>query len=147
MGNILCEHCTGECCNYIALPIDEPETKRDFDDMRWYLMHGGITVFVEDGDWYIQFRSVCRHLQADYRCGVYETRPQICREYKARDCDYSGGDYEYDHLFTEPEQIVAHAKEHFAEERAAAPRKKTRKKAPRRKHGGIKETLTQLGVR
>lgn len=147
MGNVLCEHCTGECCKYIALPIDEPETKRDFDDMRWYLMHGGITLFVEDGDWYIQFRSTCRHLQEDHRCGIYETRPQICREYKAHECDYAGGDYQYDHLFTEPEQIVAFAKKHFAGQRAAKTSNTRKKKKAGRKRIGLQEIFTQLNVR
>ena len=31
MGSIHCEHCTGHCCNYLALPLDEPTTMRDFD--------------------------------------------------------------------------------------------------------------------
>lgn len=139
MGGILCEHCTGECCNYIALPIDEPENKRDFDDMRWYLMHEGITVFVEEGDWYVQFRARCRNLQPDFRCGIYETRPKICREYKAGDCDYGGGDYSYDHLFTKPEQIEAYAKEQLKR----APSKRRRKKKTG-KPSHAKPLLTQL---
>ena len=114
MGCVLCEQCTAACCHYIALPIDEPDTRRDFDDIRWYLMHEGVTVFVEEGDWYIQFRTRCRNLQPDFKCGVYETRPAICREYKAKDCDYEGGDYTYDHLFTEPEQIATFSKIHFS---------------------------------
>ncbi|RMF80705.1 MAG: YkgJ family cysteine cluster protein, partial [Planctomycetota bacterium] len=38
MPGILCEHCTGFCCRYIALPIEEPETRQDYDDIRWYLL-------------------------------------------------------------------------------------------------------------
>ena len=126
MGSVLCEHCTGECCQYIALPIEEPEDKGDFDDIRWYLMHEGITVFVEEGAWYIQFRARCRNLQADFRCGVYEKRPNICREYESGDCDYAGGDYSYDYLFTEPQQIEEHMKEHLKEKTTANGRKKRR---------------------
>ena len=133
MGCVLCEHCTGECCRYIALPIDEPETRRDFEDIRWYLMHEGVTVFVEEGYWYIQIRTKCRHLQADFRCGVYETRPTICREYKAEDCDYVGGDYRYEHLFSSPEQIADFAKKHFNEQRAARRRKRASLGSGRRK--------------
>ncbi len=101
MGSVLCEHCTGACCRYIALPIEEPTTRRDFDDIRWYLMHKGITVFVEDDEWFIQISADCRNLLPNNMCGAYETRPEICREYKAKDCDYSGGDYRYEiHLTT-----------------------------------------------
>ncbi len=105
MISILCEHCTAACCRYIALPLDRPRTARDYDDIRWYLMHQGISVFVEDGDWYVQFQTRCKNLLADNRCGIYDSRPEICREYEPGECDYSGGTYEYEHLFTHPQQI------------------------------------------
>lgn len=105
MGSILCEHCTAACCRYIALPLDKPRTPRDYDDIRWYLMHQNILVFVEDGDWYIQFQTRCKNLAPDNRCGIYETRPEICREYEPGECDYAGGAYDYEHLFTHPQQI------------------------------------------
>ena len=105
MGSILCEHCTAACCRYIAIPIDTPKNKRDYDDIRWYLMHEGITVFVEEDEWYCQFQTTCRNLGLDNRCTVYDTRPEICAEYKAQDCDYVGGTYGYEQLFTHPKAI------------------------------------------
>lgn len=108
MGSILCEHCPGACCRYLALPLDQPTTTRDYDDIRWYLMHEDVTVFVEEGDWYIQYQTRCRNLGADNLCTIYETRPEICEEYKPNGCDYSGGTYGYDHLFTHPKQIEAY---------------------------------------
>ena len=118
MGSVLCEHCTGVCCRYIALPIDKPTTRRDFDDMRWYVMHEGISVFVEDGDWYIQIAAPCRNLQPDNRCAIYDTRPAICREYKAADCDYEGGDYHYENIFRTPEQVEKYAAKKLGRKRA-----------------------------
>ena len=85
--------------------MDKPSTKRDYDDIRWYLMHENIIVFVEEGDWYIQFQTRCRNLGADNLCTIYETRPEICREYQPRDCDYAPGNYGYDELFTHPKQL------------------------------------------
>ena len=117
MGSIHCEHCTGHCCRYLAVPLDKPQAARDFDDMRWYLMHEGTTIFVEDGDWYLQFATTCRHLTLDNICGIYQTRPKICREYKAGDCDYAGGSYEYDHLFTHVDQIEAYTREFLSKQR------------------------------
>ena len=108
MGCVLCEHCTAACCRYLALPLDSPRSTRDYDDMRWYLMHEGISIFVEEGDWYVQLQAKCKNLAADNRCGVYETRPAICREYEAKDCDYSGKPYGYDQLFTHPSQLEAY---------------------------------------
>ncbi len=105
MGSILCEHCVAYCCRYIALPIETPTDKSDFDDVRWYLLHEGVTVFVEKGDWYICLQSVCRHLQSDFRCGIYDARPRICREYSTENCDYHSGDYGWDAHFTCPEHL------------------------------------------
>jgi len=106
MGCLLCEQCAAACCRYIALPIDKPRTPRDYDDIRWYLMHEGVSVFVEDGDWYCQFQTRCRNLALDNRCSIYESRPHICRDYEPGDCDYAGGTYGYDHYFTHPKQIA-----------------------------------------
>ena len=59
----LCEYCTAKCCHYFALAIDEPVNRRDFDFIRWYLLHDGATVFVEGEDWYLLFTrpvSICK---------------------------------------------------------------------------------------
>ncbi len=137
MGSVLCEHCNGQCCRYLALPIDKPKTRRDFDDIRWYLLHRNVLVFVEDGDWYIQFTTPCRHLGADHRCGIYDRRPAICREYATAECDYRAGEYEYDLLFTEPEQIEAFARRFIRERRLRARRRTSgRRQSPTRASRG-----------
>ena len=112
MPAILCEHCTAACCNYIALPIDKPETRDEFEDLRWFLLHERIAVFVEDGQWYISFVTPCRHLQADNRCGIYATRPKICRSYSTDNCDYHSGDYGWEQHFTAAEHLDAYRREH-----------------------------------
>ncbi len=81
MSDCLCDRCAGLCCRYFALPIDNPETRRDYDNIRWYLLHEKVVVFVEDGQWFIGILNKCKALQPDNRCGVYETRPKICRGY------------------------------------------------------------------
>ena len=103
-GANLCEHCTAKCCRYFALPIDKPQTEQDFDYLRWYLLHDRASVFLEDGDWYLLVHTVCKHLQGDHRCGIYYTRPQICRDYTTDECEYEDA-WTYDHYFETPEQI------------------------------------------
>ena len=49
-------------------------------------------------------RVPCPHLGAK-GCGIYDTRPQICRSYSTDNCDYHGGDYNYDHLFTSADDL------------------------------------------
>lgn len=112
MPSILCEHCTAACCRYIALPVDEPESHAEFEDIRWFLLHEEISVFVEDGDWYISMHTPCRHLQPDHRCGIYETRPKICRTYTTEACDYHSGDYGWEHHFTCPEHLDEYIRTH-----------------------------------
>ena len=105
-GKSQCEKCTGLCCRYFALPIETPETRDDFDDIRWYLCHKDVTVFVEDGDWYVNIKNKCRHLsEKDYRCLIYEKRPKICRKYKHADCDFVEGEYDYELHFTNDKEM------------------------------------------
>src|SRR5687768_620459 len=87
-GECLCEHCTAKCCRYFALPLDTPEARKDFDTLRWFLLHQRTSIFVDDGTWYLLVHTECRRLQADGRCGIYETRPQICRAYSTKNCEY-----------------------------------------------------------
>ena len=137
----LCDECVALCCRYFAFAIEKPKTKRDFDDVRWYMLHEDTIIFVEDGEWYIQVNRKCKELQPDNRCGIYHGRPAICRGYKTGDCDWHGDEYEYDHLFTEPEQIELYAREYLAKQRKrrSAARKKpgaataARKKRPARR--------------
>ena len=87
-GDVLCDHCTAKCCRYFALPMDEPTTLEDWEFIRWYLLHDAATVFKEDDTWYLLVHTVCKHLQSDNRCGIYHTRPLICREYSTDNCEY-----------------------------------------------------------
>ncbi len=107
-GEVLCDYCTAKCCRYFALPIDTPDTAEDFDFIRWYLLHDRATVFTDDDVWYLLVHTTCRHLRDDHLCGIYETRPQICRDYTTDACEYDG-DWTYDRYFETPEQIDEYA--------------------------------------
>ncbi len=107
-GENLCDHCTAKCCHYFALPIDEPTERRDFDFIRWYLLHDRASVFVDDDIWYLLVHTTCKHLRDDYRCGIYETRPRICRDYTTDSCEFEN-DWCYERYFETPEQIAEYA--------------------------------------
>ena len=86
-GLIPCLACT-QCCHYVAIEIDTPETRKDFDHIRWYLYHPGIEVYIDHDDkWNVLFHSRCEQLEHDGKCAVYEHRPIICREYSERTCE------------------------------------------------------------
>lgn len=110
----LCHKCIGLCCRYVALPIDTPKTRGDFDDIRWYLTHKGVTIFVEKKSWYVSVDNTCRHLSAkDYRCKIYDKRPRICKGYKHVDCELTKGEYDYDLYFTNDRQMEEYMKVKF----------------------------------
>ena len=127
-----CEKCTGLCCRYFALPIDTPEDKGDYDDIRWFLCHKDITVFVEDGDWYININNKCRHLsEKDNRCRIYNNRPRICREYSHADCDFVEGEDDYELHFVNDKQMEEYIKIKFGNN--ATEMQKAKKKNKKRK--------------
>lgn len=127
-GKVSCYKCTGLCCRYFALPIETPKTKEDYDDIRWYLCHKGISVFVEDGDWYINIKNVCKHLADDYTCRIYNKRPRICRQYTPQDCDLAEGEYDYTLHFTSDKQMDEYIKARFDNNASKKRKKKTGKK-------------------
>ncbi len=107
-GAALCSHCTAKCCRYFALPIDPPKTARDWDFVRWYLMHEGASLFREEGTWYLMVHAECQNLESDNRCAVYETLPQVCREYSIKDCEYED-DWLYEQYLETAEQAAEYA--------------------------------------
>ncbi len=107
-GESPCDYCTGKCCRYFSLPIDEPRTWDDFDTIRWYLAHGRSLIYVHEETWYLLVYSDCQYLLPDNRCGIYHDRPQICREYSAAECEYDD-DWSFEKAFETPEQIWEYA--------------------------------------
>lgn len=107
-GDVLCAYCTGKCCRYYSLAIDTPTEWKDFDHMRWYVMHGRTSIFVDGDEWYLCVNGDCQYLLPDNRCGNYENRPQICRDYTFTECEFDGKGV-YDKFFESPEQLWEYA--------------------------------------
>lgn len=79
------------CCTYVSLEIDAPKTETDYDVIRWYLAHKNINIYIDDDDlWYFLVDAVCENL-GPAGCAIYEDRFQICRNYKASECEKSLG--------------------------------------------------------
>ncbi len=112
----------------MALPINEPETPGDFNDIRWFLLHEGISVFVEDGDWYVQVDNPCKALTSKGLCSVYENRPRICRKYNLAECEHTNPDGKWEVLFKTPEDCTAYEKKYLREKRRKAARRRRSRK-------------------
>ena len=78
----------GLCCSYIAVAIDGPVSAKAATEILWHLYHEGVSIYRDgDNEWMVQFESRCRHLLDDNKCGIYEQRPHICREYSEESCE------------------------------------------------------------
>jgi uncharacterized protein len=100
----LCSNCD-ECCRYVALQIDKPTTKTEYQNIIWLLLHENVGVYIDyDNDWFVEFITPCKKLK-NKLCSDYNNRPKICRDYSQEDCTY------YNH---EPvEKIYFHNEQEF----------------------------------
>lgn len=103
-----CAEC-GLCCTYVAIEVDGPSTAKRATELLWYLYHQEVSLYVNDDDWMVQFETTCRFLTADRRCGVYATRPHICREFSDQDCEINTGDD--GHTFYTPAAFMDYLKQ------------------------------------
>jgi uncharacterized protein len=86
-----CSYCaTTKCCTYITQVIPTPRSKADFDHLLWQVAHENVEVMKDGDGWHLLIRTKCAHLQNDGRCGIYETRPKLCRDYSNTNCEFSG---------------------------------------------------------
>lgn len=71
--NTLCEKCKGACCETWAISNSDPAVAEP--------VHGRMAVAsAVDGLLFLKCR--CSHLTVEGRCGVYKTRPVLCRTFE-----------------------------------------------------------------
>ncbi len=111
---VTCDKCTGICCRYIAVPLDDPDNERDVSDIRWFLLHENVAVYIDDDDdWFIEFKTKCKQLKENNMCGIYEDRPTMCREHKLDECEMNGEGDPWVHYFDTPEKFLAYMDKHY----------------------------------
>jgi len=98
---LTCDDCAGECCSYVAVELEKPKCKDDFEDMIYYLLHEGvkISVVIHEGEpetWYLEFAGRCRHLDDKGWCTIYKHRPKVCRDHKVEECEHHDPDSFHD---------------------------------------------------
>lgn len=117
----ICVRCTG-CCRYVTVEIVKPRSKEKIELYTWYLLHKNVQIYIDnDGAWNLLFITPCTKLGTDGRCGIYATRPKICKEYSPKSCSRTGKDHT--HLFMTPDAL-----HDFLEEEKKKRKKKTSKK-------------------
>jgi len=84
-----CRHeCKGRCCRYITIQISAPRDKIDMEEIRWFLAHRDISVYVVSRRWNVEVRNRCKYLNSRNLCDIYEKRPEICSLYDFESCEY-----------------------------------------------------------
>lgn len=108
-------------------------TPREHDQVRWYLLHESVVVWVQDGEWHLEVRVPCRHLQPDNRCGIYDRRPDICREYGWPEgtCELFEEDLHFQLYFDSAESFEAWSKAELQKRERRLARRRERERAAR----------------
>ena len=85
-----CSRCTNsKCCTYTTEAIGEaPRSKADFEHLLWQVSHENIEIYKDEDGWFLLIQGRCEHLGPGGVCGIYEQRPQICRDYDNDWCEF-----------------------------------------------------------
>ena len=110
-----CSFCEGsKCCTYITQQIDTPRSKSDFDYLLWQTSHKDVQVYKDEDGWFLLVNRSCMHLQKDGRCGIYETRPIICREHTNDYCEFdSNAEDDFDLFFDGYHSLLEYCRKRF----------------------------------
>ena len=110
-----CDHCVQSiCCTYITHQIDTPRSMEDFDYLLWQVSHENVALFKDEDGWFISMTARCAHLMPNGMCGIYDKRPQICREHSNECCEFDGpAEEDFDLYFNTYESLDKHCRKKF----------------------------------
>jgi Fe-S-cluster containining protein len=111
-----CTFCQGAtCCTYLTHHIDTPRSIEDFDLLLWQVSHADTQVYKDSDGWFLLVNNRCTHLHPDGRCGIYETRPQVCRDHSNDDCEFEGpcGPDDFELFFPDYQALLAYCRKRF----------------------------------
>jgi len=133
-----CSFCKGStCCTYLSQHIDTPRSIDEFDTLIWQLSHHNTQAYKDEDGWFLLVNNSCMHLQPGGRCGIYETRPLICREHSNDECEFDGpsGHDDFELFFPTHQSLDAFCRKKFKhwDARFLNAAKKTVKKPAKKK--------------
>ncbi len=110
-----CSRCTNTiCCTYITEAIDTPRSKADFKHLLWQVSHQNIEIYKDDSGWYLLISGRCEHIQENGSCGIYEDRPEICREYSNDWCELDeSAEKGFEYYFRNYRELLAYCKKRY----------------------------------
>lgn len=110
-----CGFCTNsKCCTYITQHIPTPRSKQDFEHMLWQISHRNVQFYKDSDGWFLLIDTACNHLLPDGKCGIYDERPRICRDYSNDYCEYDApAENSFELYFNSYESLLKYCKERF----------------------------------
>lgn len=103
---ITCHECKGKCCRDLAIEMDTPKNREDWDYIKWMVAHENVSVYMDkENDWLVEFRTNCKMLTENNECKVYEKRPLICKNHKIHTCVMNGDEDDEKIRFDTVEQV------------------------------------------
>lgn len=111
-----CSFCRGStCCTYFTQQISAPRSIHDFDLLLWQISHINTQIYKDSQGWFLLVNNPCTHLQADGRCGIYESRPRVCRDHSNADCEFDGpaGPDDFEMFFPDYDSLLRYCRRRF----------------------------------
>lgn len=110
-----CSFCPGtKCCTYITQKIPGPRSRDDFDHLLWQLAHENIQAYKDSDGWFLLINNRCTMLGDDGRCRIYDTRPQVCRDYSNDYCEFDAPAEEgFELFFRDYDELLAYCRKRF----------------------------------
>jgi len=103
-----------KCCSYITQQIATPRSRSDFDHLLWLLSHHHIGIYKDEEGWFLLVETACRHIDKQGQCGIYEARPQICRDYSNDYCEYdSPAEEGFEFYFRNDDDLLKYCRKRF----------------------------------
>ena len=100
----LCDGCPAICCHDLAMMIEKPKTFGDIDTVSWYLHFDTVSIFIRSKKWYLLIKGKCIYLSDDYKCTIYQDRPDRCRRHHPDECERHG--HYHDVVISTPDELL-----------------------------------------
>ena len=110
---LTCDGRPALCCRYTAVATHTPRERLDYELIRWYLVHSGISVYIDEGEWHVYVEARCRYLSSAHRCSMYSRRPTICAEYGTHECERHTDEADPDISFDTVEEFERYFRKNF----------------------------------
>lgn len=111
-----CTFCKGStCCTYLTQQIDTPRSIEAFDLLLWQVSHFNTQVYKDSDGWFLLVNNRCSHLQPGGLCGIYDQRPQVCRDHTNDDCEFEGpcSEEDFELYFRDYGSLLAYCRKRF----------------------------------